>query len=229
MTEPQQTDIVSDMAIRAALAHAKQLNAETETVFTDNQGTWFGARLDNHPTTAAFEMCGTCLQLDGHEDECPEGYHPLNENDYCVHGGVVGSNECLLCGPVAAVPPVTPPDAAMRAAEERDLLAWGIANAATRAGIIDGSLPLIGPQLLMLCDDLATAAQRTPEEREFVDASIAVWREIDRLSALPGGYKGLPPETDPRKRELAAWERYRTVLDTPAATTSPETPVGGEE
>lgn len=50
-------------------------------------------------------------------------------------------------------------------------------------------------------------------EREFLDASIAVWREIDRLSAQPGGYPGLPPETDLRQRERAAWEAYRAELD----------------
>lgn len=69
--------ILGRAAIQAALSHAKKLNAETETVFTDSQGTWFGARFDNHPTTAAFELCATCLQADAHEDECPEGYHPL--------------------------------------------------------------------------------------------------------------------------------------------------------
>lgn len=61
---------------------------------------------------------------------------------------------------------------------------------------------------------------RSPEEKEFLAASVAVWREIDRLSALPEGYQGLPQSTDPRKRELAAWEAYRTTLDT-AATSSP--------
>ena len=60
-----------------ALRHAVSLNAETETVFTDGQGTWFGARLDNHPTTAAFEVCRVCEQIDAHEEECPEGYHPV--------------------------------------------------------------------------------------------------------------------------------------------------------
>lgn len=74
--------------IRVALAHAKTLNAETETVFTDNQGTWYGARLDNHPTTPSFDVCQTCLQVDTHEDECPEGYHPLTED----------RDGCYACG-----------------------------------------------------------------------------------------------------------------------------------
>lgn len=46
----------SRQEIAVALAHAKKLNPESETVFTDNQGTWYGARLDNHPTTDCFEL-----------------------------------------------------------------------------------------------------------------------------------------------------------------------------
>ena len=38
---------------------------------------------------------------------------------------------------------------------ERDKFAEGIAIAATHAGIIDGPQSLSGPQLLLLCDDLA--------------------------------------------------------------------------
>lgn len=60
-------------------------------------------------------------------------------------------------------------------------------------------------------------------KREFLSASIAVWREIDRLSALPDGYNGLPQGTDPRKRELAAWEVYRGLLDALAKHTPAET------
>jgi hypothetical protein len=49
-------------------------------------------------------------------------------------------------------------------------------------------------------------------EREFVDASVAVWREIDRLSSAPEGYRGLHSSTSLRKREKAAWERYRDIV-----------------
>ena len=59
-------------------------------------------------------------------------------------------------------------------------------------------------------------------EREFLAASVAVWREIDRLSAEPGGYRGLDESTALRRTERAAWERYRK---TPAAA-SPGEPVG---
>jgi hypothetical protein len=38
---------------------------------------------------------------------------------------------------------------------ERDILGEAIAQEAIKAGIIDGSTPLTGPQLLMLCEDLA--------------------------------------------------------------------------
>jgi hypothetical protein len=59
------------------------------------------------------------------------------------------------------------------------------------------------------------AAARLTAEREFLDASIAVWREIDRRQREPGsGYTGLSAATDLRRRERAAWERYRDeVLD----------------
>lgn len=51
-------------------------------------------------------------------------------------------------------------------------------------------------------------------EREFLDASIAVWRDIDRLSADPGGYQGLDEANALRITERAVWERYRDeVLD----------------
>lgn len=67
----------TDTERRTALEYAKTLDAQTETVFTDGQGTWYGARLDNHPTTGAFEVCPVCLQVNTHEDECGEGYQPL--------------------------------------------------------------------------------------------------------------------------------------------------------
>lgn len=49
-------------------------------------------------------------------------------------------------------------------------------------------------------------------EREFLEASVAVWREIDRLTEA-GPYKGLDASTDLRIRERQAWERYRAELD----------------
>ena len=59
-----------------------------------------------------------------------------------------------------------------------DALGTAIAHAAIKAGIIDGSQPLTGPQLIMLCDDLATAA--TPAvggEHEENRAAIALLDE----------------------------------------------------
>ena len=49
-------------------------------------------------------------------------------------------------------------------------------------------------------------------ERDFLDASIAVWREIDRLTTL-GPYPGILMATDLRISEKIAWERYRAFLD----------------
>lgn len=53
---------------------------------------------------------------------------------------------------------------------------------------------------------------RENAEQEFLEASVAVWREVDRLEA-EGPYPGIPPETDLRQRERVAWERYRRCLD----------------
>ncbi len=49
-------------------------------------------------------------------------------------------------------------------------------------------------------------------ERAFLDASIEVWREIDRLEA-EGPYPGIPSSTASRERERAAWVAYRDLLD----------------
>jgi hypothetical protein len=44
---------------------------------------------------------------------------------------------------------------------------------------------------------------------EFLAVSVRVWREIDRLSAEPNGYKGIEASHELRVRERKAWERYR--------------------
>ena len=49
-------------------------------------------------------------------------------------------------------------------------------------------------------------------ERDFLNVSIAVWREIDRLMKL-GPYPGIHMATDLRISEKLAWERYRAFLD----------------
>lgn len=46
----------------------------------------------------------------------------------------------------------------------------------------------------------------------FLDASVAVWREIDRLDAEPDGYHPVRMSVDLRKTERAAWERYRDLI-----------------
>jgi hypothetical protein len=59
----------------------------------------------------------------------------------------------------------------------------------------------------------ALTSRHHTAEREFLAASVAVWREIDRLAAQPGGYSGLDASTELRRRERAAWEAFRAVLD----------------
>lgn len=54
----------------------------------------------------------------------------------------------------------------------------------------------------------------TQIESAFLDASIAVWREVDRQFSEDGEYTGIEASTELRKRERTAWERYRDeVLD----------------
>lgn len=49
-------------------------------------------------------------------------------------------------------------------------------------------------------------------EQEFLGASVAVWREIDRLMAT-GPYPGIHMASDLRIMEKCAWERYRGFID----------------
>lgn len=66
------------------------------------------------------------------------------------------------------VPPEPAEVAALRerAEHERNRLADGIATIAKAAGIIDGTQPLTGPQLLMLCDDVCKEIVRVREQAE---------------------------------------------------------------
>lgn len=58
------------------------------------------------------------------------------------------------------------------------------------------------------------SGNRSQAEAAFLAASAAVWREIDRLSAQPGGYQGFPGESIAlRHAERQAWERYRSSLE----------------
>jgi hypothetical protein len=65
-------------------------------------------------------------------------------------------------------------------------------------------------------DTPAPAGDVITAEAAFLDASIAVWREIDRLDSRPGGYAPTDMDVKLREAERAAWERYRALLDTPA-------------
>jgi hypothetical protein len=47
----------------------------------------------------------------------------------------------------------------------------------------------------------------------FLAASVAVWRETGRLASRPEGYHPTAMDVELRKRERAAWERYRDLLD----------------
>ena len=59
---------------------------------------------------------------------------------------------------------------------------------------------------------------------DFLAASVAVWREIDRLDAEPEGYHPVRMSVELRRAERAAWEKYRDLLDArPASMLEPVT------
>lgn len=57
------------------------------------------------------------------------------------------------------------------------------------------------------------AAEIMQAEREFLAAVTAVWREIDRLEAEPGGYHPAEMSVHLRHRERDTWRKYRDLLD----------------
>ena len=74
------------------------------------------------------------------------------------------------------------------------------------------------------------APELTAARDDFLAASVAVWREIDRLDAEPEGYHPVRMSVDLRKAERAAWERYRDLLDArPASMLEPVTFGDGDE
>lgn len=61
-------------------------------------------------------------------------------------------------------------------------------------------------------DSKPAGVTRTEAREAFLSASVAVWREIDRLDAEPDGYHPIRMSVELRQRERAAWERYRDML-----------------
>lgn len=56
----------------------------------------------------------------------------------------------------------------------------------------------------------------TEAEQEFLAASVAVWRAIDRAMAEQPHYQGIEVMEEGvalRERERAAWDRYKVLLD----------------
>lgn len=99
---------------------------------------------------------------------------------------------------LAAAPAAAQPD---RAAQERDTLAQAIRDAAVRAGICRDDVSLTGPQLTMLCADMAdalttkaapAAAQAQPDSGALESLSVAellcrAGRDSDPVSCFADG------------------------------------------
>lgn len=67
----------------------------------------------------------------------------------------------------------------------------------------------------MSAENLTDEEERAEAEAAFLAASVAVWREIDRLDSRPEGYHPVRMSVELRHRERAAWEQYRDLLDSP--------------
>lgn len=73
-----------------------------------------------------------------------------------------------------------------KAAGERDALGRAIATAAQRAGIYNGEVGLTGPQLIQLCEDLASGFLGEPSSYAGrLEAATSEWIDVD--VALPEG------------------------------------------
>lgn len=109
---------------------------------------------------------------------------------------------------------------------EAALLATAIANAAKKAGIYNGKVPLSGPQLLLLCDDLAARAtlpspvpdaELTPRERVMTELNIKYANRITEAERIiSAALAGEPEMVSSPSLWLAAADcinRYRSAPD----------------
>lgn len=73
--------------------------------------------------------------------------------------------------PSAPAQTVAVPDDVAKLKHERDTLAQGIADAALKAGIWDGEVPLSGPHLLMMVNDMAGCIAAPVAQQDAIDAA----------------------------------------------------------
>lgn len=119
---------------------------------------------------------------------CPKCNH---QNVY--REGVVSDpqNKCAVCGTKVIIGAVR----ADVSGDAKDLGA-AIAQAAQRAGIYNGEVPLTGPQLVMLCDDLATAARVSGDVKQRVVGEIVMLLLQNQLDEARALALTLPVEQD---------------------------------
>ena len=107
------------------------------------------------------------------------------------------------------------PDEVVQRARDYDRVHWREDRSGERGGSW-GSVP--PDQVRRLLFGAYGASELTAARDEFLAASVAVWREIDRLDAAPEGYHPVRMSVELRKTERAAWEKYRDLLDSRPAT-----------
>ena len=105
-------------------------------------------------------------------------------------------------------------DALIEALEADEITAKLDANPAYQSALRDAESESWDGPGIGAAEIIAAAGERrrAAAREEFLAASMAVWREIDRLDAEPERYHPVRMSVELRKRERAAWERYRDLL-----------------
>lgn len=114
----------------------------------------------------------------------PYPFHLANGEE-CAYFDLIMAESHKSLGAMHLPASRQPVDEAGAAARERDMLAQAIAHAAMKAGIVHGAACLSGPMLLMLCEDLATAARAgagIPLEGAALRKRFDAWCEREKAA-----------------------------------------------
>lgn len=133
---------------------------------------------------------------------------------------------------LALVPIITTPTAGGESpilAFESWLLRWVADNGRkltqTEYGIVYAAFIAAHPGDGPKAHVMSPAGGERCAEREFLEASVAVWRELDKREPYTSA-NALDSSTELRKREKAAWEHYKDQLDKCVFSVSPEAEKG---
>jgi len=152
------------------------------------------------------------MDLPAPTEPAQDAGQPPARSAYASRPPHTAGGECGRCGLVHSAA-----DAATLTQAERDMddLPPGLQTLAS--AVVSAVMPVAQAALTALAAMLRTANSGEPAalaaaRAAFTDAAAAVWREIDRLDSRPGGYRSAEMDVVLRRRERAAWERYRALL-----------------